>query len=148
MLIDILWGKACTELKQRGIKSICSGPDILLNWKLMGTVSNWFVRQRTAGLCTTQTPLPHSLSLSLSLTAGPQIVENCICTLRNLSYRLELEMPPSRLIGGEELDGLLGNESPCKEMDSSCWGRKKKKKKKSLQEDSVSEVLFNRGPEY
>uniref|UniRef100_A0A4W6FRM5 Plakophilin 4 n=1 Tax=Lates calcarifer TaxID=8187 RepID=A0A4W6FRM5_LATCA len=65
-----------------------------------------------------------------------KIVENCICTLRNLSYRLELEMPPSRLIGGQELDGLLGNESPSKEADSSCWGRKKKKKKKSSQEDT------------
>jgi len=69
-----------------------------------------------------------------------QIVENCICTLRNLSYRLELEMMPSRLIGGQELDGLLGRESPSKEVDSSCWGRKKKKKKNSLQEDSVSVV--------
>uniref|UniRef100_A0A3B4WWH6 Plakophilin 4 n=1 Tax=Seriola lalandi dorsalis TaxID=1841481 RepID=A0A3B4WWH6_SERLL len=65
-----------------------------------------------------------------------KIVENCICTLRNLSYRLELEMPPSRLIGGQELDGLLGSESPSKEVDSSCWGRKKKKKKKSSQEDT------------
>ncbi|XP_038576331.1 plakophilin-4 isoform X2 [Micropterus salmoides] len=64
-----------------------------------------------------------------------KIVENCICTLRNLSYRLELEIPPSRLIEGQELDGLLGSESPSKEEDSSCWGRKKKKKKKSLHED-------------
>ncbi|XP_037831904.1 plakophilin-4 isoform X2 [Kryptolebias marmoratus] len=65
-----------------------------------------------------------------------KIVENCICTLRNLSYRLELEMMPSRLMGGHELDGFLGRESPSKEVDSSCWGRKKKKKKNSLQEDS------------
>ncbi|XP_019115382.2 plakophilin-4 isoform X5 [Larimichthys crocea] len=65
-----------------------------------------------------------------------KIVENCICTLRNLSYRLELELPPSRLIGGQELDGLLGSESPTKEVDSSCWGRKKKKKKKSQQEET------------
>uniref|UniRef100_A0A3B3ZT27 Uncharacterized protein n=1 Tax=Periophthalmus magnuspinnatus TaxID=409849 RepID=A0A3B3ZT27_9GOBI len=64
-----------------------------------------------------------------------KIVENCICTLRNLSYRLELEMPPSRMIGGSEVDGLLGCESPNKEEDSSCWGRKKKKKK-SPQEDT------------
>ncbi|KAK7939488.1 hypothetical protein WMY93_002814 [Mugilogobius chulae] len=61
-----------------------------------------------------------------------KIVENCICTLRNLSYRLELEMPPSRMI---EVDGLLGCESPNKEEDSSCWGRKKKKKK-GPQEDT------------
>ncbi|KAM4609150.1 plakophilin-4-like isoform 3-T5 [Polymixia lowei] len=65
-----------------------------------------------------------------------KIVENCICTLRNLSYRLELEMPPSRLTGGQELDGLLGTESPSKEVDYSCWGRKKKKKKKTSQEDT------------
>lgn len=69
-------------------------------------------------------------------------MENCICTLRNLSYRLELELPPARLIGGQELDGLLGSESPSKEVDSSCWGRKKKKKKKSLQEDTVSSSLY------
>lgn len=74
----------------------------------------------------------------LPLFCPSQIVENCICTLRNLSYRLELELPPARLIGGQELDGLLGSESPSKEVDSSCWGRKKKKKKKSLQEDTVS----------
>lgn len=55
-------------------------------------------------------------------------------------------MPPSRLIGGQELDGLLGSESPSKEVDSSCWGRKKKKKK-SLQEDTVSVVLLNKGSE-
>uniref|UniRef100_A0A4W5QWE7 Plakophilin 4 n=1 Tax=Hucho hucho TaxID=62062 RepID=A0A4W5QWE7_9TELE len=64
-----------------------------------------------------------------------KIVENCICTLRNLSYRLELEMPPSRLQGAQELDGLLGSESPSKDVDSSCWGRKKKKKKKGSQEE-------------
>lgn len=45
---------------------------------------------------------------------------------------------PSLLMGGQELDGLLGKESPSKEADSSCWGRKKKKKKKSLPEDTVS----------
>ncbi|KAM9487401.1 plakophilin-4-like isoform 1-T1 [Clarias gariepinus] len=64
-----------------------------------------------------------------------KIVENCICTLRNLSYRLELEMPPSRLIDNQETDGLLGSESPSKEADYSCWGRKRKKKRKSVQEE-------------
>lgn len=52
-------------------------------------------------------------------------------------------MPPSRQVGGQELDGLLGTESPSKEVDSSCWGKKKKKKKKSLQEDTVSNGLLN-----
>ncbi|XP_048094289.1 LOW QUALITY PROTEIN: plakophilin-4-like [Alosa alosa] len=64
-----------------------------------------------------------------------KIVENCICTLRNLSYRLELEIAPSRLVGTQELDGLLGSESPSKEVDYGCWGRKKKKKKKDSHED-------------
>lgn len=57
---------------------------------------------------------------------------------------MELELPPSRLIGGQELDGLLGSESSSKEVDSSCWGRKKKKKKKSLQEETVSVRLSER----
>uniref|UniRef100_A0A3Q2YJU9 Plakophilin 4 n=1 Tax=Hippocampus comes TaxID=109280 RepID=A0A3Q2YJU9_HIPCM len=65
-----------------------------------------------------------------------KIVENCICTLRNLSYRLELELPPSRLIGVQEADAILGSESPSKDISSSCWGRKKKKKKKNSQEDT------------
>ncbi|MBN3277519.1 PKP4 protein, partial [Polyodon spathula] len=64
-----------------------------------------------------------------------KIVQNCICTLRNLSYRLELEIPQARLLGPNELDGLLGNESPSKDVDSSCWGKKKKKKKKTPQDD-------------
>uniref|UniRef100_A0A4W4FQZ8 Plakophilin 4 n=1 Tax=Electrophorus electricus TaxID=8005 RepID=A0A4W4FQZ8_ELEEL len=64
-----------------------------------------------------------------------KIVENCICTLRNLSYRLELEIPPSRLITTEEVDGSLGSESPSKEADYSCWGRKRKKKRKSIKEE-------------
>ncbi|XP_077176105.1 plakophilin-4 isoform X7 [Paroedura picta] len=62
-------------------------------------------------------------------------VENCVCTLRNLSYRLELEVPQARLLGINELDDFLGKESPSKDSEPSCWGKKKKKKKKTLQED-------------
>ncbi|NXL25046.1 PKP4 protein, partial [Setophaga kirtlandii] len=62
-------------------------------------------------------------------------VENCVCTLRNLSYRLELEVPQARLLGINELDDLLGKESPSKDSEPSCWGKKKKKKKKTFQED-------------
>ncbi|XP_039410738.1 plakophilin-4 isoform X5 [Corvus cornix cornix] len=62
-------------------------------------------------------------------------VENCVCTLRNLSYRLELEVPQARLLGINELDDLLGKESPSKDSEPSCWGKKKKKKKKTSQED-------------
>lgn len=66
-----------------------------------------------------------------------QTVENCVCTLRNLSYRLELEVPQARLLGINELDDLLGKESPSKDSEPSCWGKKKKKKKKTSQEDQV-----------
>ncbi|KYO17971.1 plakophilin-4 isoform A [Alligator mississippiensis] len=62
-------------------------------------------------------------------------VENCVCTLRNLSYRLELEVPQARLLGINELDDLLGKESPSKDAEPSCWGKKKKKKKRTSQED-------------
>ncbi|XP_011804572.1 PREDICTED: plakophilin-4 isoform X4 [Colobus angolensis palliatus] len=62
-------------------------------------------------------------------------VENCVCTLRNLSYRLELEVPQARLLGLNELDDLLGKESPGKDSEPSCWGKKKKKKKRTPQED-------------
>ncbi|XP_029559195.1 plakophilin-4 isoform X2 [Salmo trutta] len=78
-----------------------------------------------------------------------KIVENCICTLRNLSYRLELEMPPSRLQGAQELDGLLGSESPSNDVDSSCWGRKRRKKKGSQEEqwDGVGPIPgFSKSP--
>lgn len=73
---------------------------------------------------------------------GFQTVENCVCTLRNLSYRLELEVPQARLLGLNELDDLLGKESPSKDSEPSCWGKKKKKKKRTPQEDQVS-ILFD-----
>ncbi|CDQ80466.1 unnamed protein product [Oncorhynchus mykiss] len=58
-------------------------------------------------------------------------------------------MPPSRLQGAQELDGLLGSESPSKEVDSSCWGRKRKKKKGSQEEqwDGVGPIPgFSKSP--
>ncbi|XP_063789759.1 plakophilin-4 isoform X3 [Pseudophryne corroboree] len=61
-------------------------------------------------------------------------VENCVCTLRNLSYRLELEVPQARLLGINEIEDFC-KESPSKDSDSSCWGKKKKKKRKPPQED-------------
>lgn len=54
-----------------------------------------------------------------------KIVENSVCTLRNLSYRLEVEMPSSRLMGSPELDTLLGF-SPVRELDYLCWGRRRR----------------------
>ncbi|XP_060033869.1 plakophilin-4 isoform X8 [Erinaceus europaeus] len=62
-------------------------------------------------------------------------VENCVCTLRNLSYRLELEVPQARLLGLNESDDLLGKESPSRDSEPSCWGKKKKKKKRMPPED-------------
>ncbi|KAM8933443.1 plakophilin-4 isoform 2-T2 [Pelodytes ibericus] len=61
-------------------------------------------------------------------------VENCVCTLRNLSYRLELEVPQARMLGINEVEDFC-KDSPSKESDSSCWGKKKKKKKKPPQDD-------------
>ncbi|XP_059417361.1 plakophilin-4-like [Carassius carassius] len=63
-----------------------------------------------------------------------KIVENCICILRNLSYRLEPEISPSWLTANQELDGLMGSESPSKEADNSCCGKKRRKKKNLLEE--------------
>ncbi|KAG8004675.1 Plakophilin-4 [Nibea albiflora] len=58
------------------------------------------------------------------------IVENSVCTLRNLSYRLEVEMPSSRLLGNQELDTLLGFSSPAKELDYLCWGKRRRGRKR------------------
>uniref|UniRef100_A0A673MMJ3 Plakophilin-4-like n=1 Tax=Sinocyclocheilus rhinocerous TaxID=307959 RepID=A0A673MMJ3_9TELE len=78
-----------------------------------------------------------------------KIVENCICILRNLSYRLELEMSPSWLTANQELDGLMGSESPSKEAAYSCWGRKRRKKKNLIEEqwDGVGPIPgFSKSP--
>ncbi|KAM4601972.1 plakophilin-4-like [Polymixia lowei] len=60
-----------------------------------------------------------------------KIVENSVCTLRNLSYRLEVEMPSSRLLGNQELDTLLGFSSPAKDLDYLCWGKRRRSRKRS-----------------
>ncbi|XP_057685468.1 plakophilin-4-like isoform X6 [Corythoichthys intestinalis] len=59
-----------------------------------------------------------------------KIVENSVCTLRNLSYRLEVEMPSSRLLGNQELDTLLGF-STAKELDYICWGKRRRGRKRT-----------------
>lgn len=59
-----------------------------------------------------------------------QTIENCVCILRNLSYRLAAETSQGQQMGTEELDGLLCSDSNGKDVESSgCWGKKKKKKK-------------------
>uniref|UniRef100_A0A669DS58 Plakophilin 4 n=1 Tax=Oreochromis niloticus TaxID=8128 RepID=A0A669DS58_ORENI len=65
-----------------------------------------------------------------------KIVENSVCTLRNLSYRLEVEMPSSRLLGNQELDTLLGFSSPAKELDYLCWGKRRRGRKRGGWPDS------------
>ncbi|EHB08928.1 Catenin delta-2 [Heterocephalus glaber] len=65
-------------------------------------------------------------------------VENCVCILRNLSYRLAAETSQGQHMGTDELDGLLCGEANGKDTESSgCWGKKKKKKKS---QDQVEEV--------
>ncbi|XP_047206487.1 catenin delta-2 isoform X6 [Girardinichthys multiradiatus] len=65
-------------------------------------------------------------------------VENCVCILRNLSYRLAAETSHGQQGGLEELDGLLCDANGCESESSGCWGKKKKKKKGVDQWDGVS----------
>ncbi|XP_064167571.1 plakophilin-4-like [Anguilla rostrata] len=110
------------------------------------------VLRNTSGClrCSGVTPAPAVRACVSTSDFDSKIVENCICTLRNLSYRLELEMPQARLLGTQGLDGLLlGSESPSKEADSSCWGKKKKKKKTAQDEqwDGVGPIPgFSKSP--
>uniref|UniRef100_A0A3Q3BGB0 Catenin (cadherin-associated protein), delta 2b n=1 Tax=Kryptolebias marmoratus TaxID=37003 RepID=A0A3Q3BGB0_KRYMA len=64
-------------------------------------------------------------------------VENCVCILRNLSYRLAAETSHSQQGGSEELDGLLCDTGGKDTESSGCWGKKKKKKKGHDQWDGV-----------
>ncbi|XP_068787524.1 catenin delta-2 isoform X2 [Struthio camelus] len=65
-------------------------------------------------------------------------VENCVCILRNLSYRLAAETSQGQQMGTDELDGLLCGDTNGKDAESSgCWGKKKKKKKSQDQWDGV-----------
>lgn len=65
----------------------------------------------------------------LTLSVLHQTVENCVCILRNLSYRLAAETSHSQQGGSEELDGLLCDTGGKDAESSGCWGKKKKKKK-------------------
>ncbi|XP_068509645.1 catenin delta-2b isoform X2 [Syngnathus scovelli] len=64
-------------------------------------------------------------------------VENCVCILRNLSYRLAAETSHNQQGGSEELDGLLCDTGGKDAESSGCWGKKKKKKKGHDQWDGV-----------
>lgn len=65
----------------------------------------------------------------LYLLPHHQTVENCVCILRNLSYRLAAETSHGQQGGLEELDGLLCDANGRDSESSGCWGKKKKKKK-------------------
>ncbi|KAK7881326.1 hypothetical protein WMY93_029735 [Mugilogobius chulae] len=56
-------------------------------------------------------------------------VENCVCILRNLSYRLAAETSHGQQGGLEDIDGLLCDANGRDGESSGCWGKKKKKKK-------------------
>uniref|UniRef100_H2RXL4 Catenin delta 2 n=1 Tax=Takifugu rubripes TaxID=31033 RepID=H2RXL4_TAKRU len=64
-------------------------------------------------------------------------VENCVCILRNLSYRLAAETSHGQQVGLEELDSLLCDTNGRDAESSGCWGKKKKKKKGADQWDGV-----------
>ncbi|XP_040922287.1 catenin delta-2 [Toxotes jaculatrix] len=64
-------------------------------------------------------------------------VENCVCILRNLSYRLAAETSHGQQGGLEELDNLLCDANGRDGESSGCWGKKKKKKKGADQWDGV-----------
>ncbi|XP_022622009.1 catenin delta-2-like [Seriola dumerili] len=64
-------------------------------------------------------------------------VENCVCILRNLSYRLAAETSQGQQGGLEELDSLLCDANGRDGESSGCWGKKKKKKKGADQWDGV-----------
>uniref|UniRef100_A0A3P8VLX9 Catenin (cadherin-associated protein), delta 2b n=1 Tax=Cynoglossus semilaevis TaxID=244447 RepID=A0A3P8VLX9_CYNSE len=64
-------------------------------------------------------------------------VENCVCILRNLSYRLAAETSHGQQGGLEELDNLLWDANGRDGESSGCWGKKKKKKKGIDQWDGV-----------
>lgn len=71
-----------------------------------------------------------SFCFAVTFSCSPQTIENCVCILRNLSYRLAAETSQGQQMGTEELDGLLCSDSNGKDGESSgCWGKKKKKKK-------------------
>lgn len=76
----------------------------------------------------------------LLLLLPSQTVENCVCILRNLSYRLAAETSHGQQVGLEELDSLLCDTNGRDAESSGCWGKKKKKKKGADQVRSGIEI--------
>ncbi|CDQ84059.1 unnamed protein product [Oncorhynchus mykiss] len=75
-------------------------------------------------------------------------IENCVCILRNLSYRLAAETSQGQQLGSEELDGLLCDANGRDGETSGCWGKKKKKKKGQDQVDTHTHRDIHRQSEY
>ncbi|XP_067857201.1 catenin delta-2-like isoform X2 [Heptranchias perlo] len=74
-------------------------------------------------------------------------IENCVCILRNLSYRLAAETAQGQQMGTDEFDGLLCGDGTGKDGESSgCWGKKKKKKKGQNQWDGVGPLPESTDP--
>ncbi|XP_014012657.2 catenin delta-2 isoform X2 [Salmo salar] len=73
-------------------------------------------------------------------------IENCVCILRNLSYRLAAETSQGQQLGSEELDGLLCDANGRDGETSGCWGKKKKKKKGQDQWDGVGPLQDSADP--
>nr|XP_032807681.1 catenin delta-2-like isoform X2 [Petromyzon marinus] len=59
-----------------------------------------------------------------------KVVENAVCVLRNLSYRLEAETRQGRQTRGEDERGSStpGGRGAASKDESSCWGRRRRKK--------------------
>lgn len=81
--------------------------------------------------------------LFFCLFGALQTVENCVCILRNLSYRLAAETSHGQQGGLEELDGLLCDANGRDGESSGCWGKKKKKKKGADQVTVADETRWS-----
>uniref|UniRef100_UPI00358EE0EB catenin delta-2-like n=1 Tax=Myxine glutinosa TaxID=7769 RepID=UPI00358EE0EB len=61
-------------------------------------------------------------------THSSKVVENCVCVLRNLSYRLSMETPGAVETGNETGSSRTSRTKERNKERSCCWGKKRKKK--------------------
>ncbi|XP_032807681.2 uncharacterized protein LOC116941114 isoform X2 [Petromyzon marinus] len=68
-----------------------------------------------------------------------KVVENAVCVLRNLSYRLEAETRQGRQTRGEDERGSStpGGRGAASKDESSCWGRRRRKKQPDAEWDGA-----------
>ncbi|XP_032223635.2 lipoxygenase homology domain-containing protein 1 isoform X2 [Nematostella vectensis] len=75
-----------------------------------------------------------------------ECVENCVCTMRNLSYRLESELDRDIHTDDEvQLDKAVVKEQQSQGCFAGCGGGKSKKKKKNAKNSDMS-PMTNKGP--